>query len=146
MTLKLPVKNMESGKYFRAGDRVELANDGVDRTIDLAPFAGTWINTMRDTQSFVKLIVSNREGKLFVRAFGAAAPELSDWGEVEAQVFADRADSSKAAGFSAQYDTGSIEVAFQANLNIGLLVLLTFNRFKDGSGRANYICREFFHH
>ena len=136
---------METGKYFRAGDKAELANDGVDRTIDLAPFAGTWINTMRDTQGFVKLIVSSREGKLFVQAFSAAASDLCDWGEIEAHVFADRVDSRKGAGFGAHYDTGSIEVAFQANMNLGLLVLLTFNRFTDGSGRANYICREFFH-
>ncbi len=136
---------METGKYFRAGDRAELANDGVDRTIDLAPFVGTWVNTMRDTQSFVKLIVSDRDGKLFVQAFAAAAPELCDWGAVEAQVFADRVDSRKGAGFSAHYDTGSIDVAFQVNMNLGLLVLLTFNRFKDGSSRANYINREFFH-
>jgi hypothetical protein len=136
---------METGKYLRAGDRAELANDGVDRTIDIAPFVGTWINTMRDTQSFAKLIVSNRDGKLFVRAFAAAASDLCDWGEVEAHVFADRADSRKGAGFRAHYDTGSIDVTFQVNMNLGLLVLLTFNRFKDGSSRANYINREFFH-
>src|SRR5258708_17520212 len=104
---------METGKYFRAGDRAELANDGVDRTIDLAPFVGTWVNTMRDTQSFVKLIVSDRDGKLFVQAFAAAAPELCDWGAVEAHVFPDRVDSRKAAGFSAPYATGSIDEDFQ---------------------------------
>ncbi len=136
---------MESRKYFRAGDGADLANDGVDRTIDVAPFVGTWINTMRETKGFVKLIVSHRDGKLFVQAFGASAPELCDWGEVEAYVFADRVDSRKGAAFSANYDTESIEVALQANMNLGLLVLLTFNRFKDGSGRSNYICREFFH-
>ena len=136
---------METGKYFRAGDRAELANDGVDRTIDLAPFVGTWVNTMRDTQGFVKLIVSNRDGKLFVQAFGAASPDLCDWGEVAAYVFADRLDSRKGAAFGAHVDTGSIDVAFQANMNLGLLVLLTFNRFKDGDSRANYICREFIH-
>ena len=139
------MKPIESKKYFRAGDGAELANDGADRTIDLAPFVGTWVNTRRDTQGFVKLSVSSRDGKLLVRAFGASAPELCDWGEVEACGFSDRVDSRKGAGFSASYDTGSIEVAFQANMNLGLLVLLTFNRFKDGSGRANYICREFFH-
>ncbi len=136
---------MESRKYFRAGDGADLANDGVDRTIDVAPFVGTWINTMRETKGFVKLIVSHRDGKLFVQAFGASAPELCDWGEVEAYVFADRVDSRKGAAFSANYDSGSIEVALQANMNLGLLVLLTFNRFKDGSGRSSYICREFFH-
>ncbi len=130
---------METGKY------IQLANDGVDRKIDVTPFVGTWVNTMRDTQSFVKLIVSDRDGKLFVQAFAAASPELCDWGAVEAQVFADRVDSRKGAGFSAHYNTGLIDVAFQANMNLGLLVLLTFNRFKDGSSRANYINREFFH-
>jgi len=136
---------MEAGKYFRAGDRAELANDGVDRTIDLTPFVGTWVNTMRDTQGFVKLIVSTRDGKLFLQAFGAAAPDICDWGEVEAYAFADGVDSRRGAGFSAHVDTGSIDVAFQVNMNIGLLVLLTFNGFKDGDSRANYICREFFH-
>src|SRR5712671_1982519 len=109
---------MEAEKYSRAGDRAGLANDGVDRTIDLGPFVGTWVNTMRDTQGFVKLIISQRDGKLFVQAFGAAAPDLCDWGEVEAQVFADRVDSRKGAGFDAHFDTGSIDVAFQVNINL----------------------------
>jgi hypothetical protein len=131
--------------FFRAGDQPQHAADGVQTAIDLSPFIGTWINTKQDTTGFVKLIVTNKNGKLLLRSLGASPTELSDWGEIEAFAFSDSVDSHNGRAFSAFYDTGSIEVALQGNLNLGLLVLVTFNRFKDRSNRANYICREFFH-
>ena len=129
--------------YFRFGD--QPAADGVETAIDHSPFIGTWINTKKDSTGFVKLIVTNKDGKLLLRSLGASSPEPSDWGETEAFTFSDSVDAHNGRAFSAFYDTGSIEVALQGNLNLGLLVLVTFNRFKDGSKRANYICREFFH-
>jgi hypothetical protein len=129
--------------YYRAGDQPRSVAD--TGAIDLSPFIGTWVNTKKDTGGFVKLIVTNRDGKLVLRAFGASSSGPSDWGEVEAFGFSDDVDSHNGRAFSAFYDTGSIEVALQGNLNLGLLVLVTFNRFKDGSRRSNYICREFFH-
>ena len=134
-----------STNYFRAGDQSTLAEDIAQKSIDLASFVGTWVNTKKDTTGFVKLIISERDRKLALRAFGASSPEVSDWGEVEAYAFSDSVESSNGRAFSAFYDTGSIEVAMQGNLNLGLLVLVTFNRFKDGSNRSNYINREFFH-
>ena len=130
--------------YFRAGDQLQTAVGPGEKAIDLSPFIGNWVNTKKDTTGFVKLIVTNNDGKLRLRAFGAST-QPSDWGEVEAFGFSDSVDSHNGRAFSASYDTGAIEVALQGNLNLGLLVLVTFNRFKDGSGRANYICREFFH-
>ena len=137
---------MEARKYFRSGDQLQdsQAEEPAPR-IDLAPFIGTWVNTKKETTGFVKLMVASRDGHLVLRAFGAGGGELSDWGEVEAFAFSDSVDAHNGRAFSAFYDTGFAEVAFQGNLNLGLLVLVTFNRFKDGSGRANYICREFFH-
>lgn len=136
---------MESMKYFRAGDQPTTTEDEAQKTIDLSTFVGTWVNTKKDTTGFVKLIISEGDRKLVLRAFGSSEPEPSDWGEVEAYAFSDRVDSRNGRAFSASYDTGSIEVAMQGNLNLGLLVLVTFNRFKDGSSRTNYINREFFH-
>ena len=136
---------METGKYVRAGDRVELANDGVDRTIDIAPFVGTWVNTMRDTQGFVKLIVSSRDGRLFVQAFGAAASDLCDWGEVPAEVYADSINSKTAMSFTATFDFGFMETHLQTNLKRGTMVIATANKFSDLSGRSDYYTREFFY-
>src|SRR5919109_2714089 len=131
--------------YFRAGDQPVKAEAGAKKASDLSPFLGTWVNTKKDTTGFVKLIISKRDRKLVLRAFGCSSPELSDWGEVEAFAFSDSVDSHNGRAFSASYDTGSVDVAMQGNLNLGLLVLVTFNRFKDSSSRANYINREFFH-
>ena len=135
---------METTKYFRAGDQAP-ADNGVDKAIDLSPFIGTWVNTKKDTTGFVKLVISERVGRLVLRAFGSSSPELSDWGEVEAFAFSDGVEAHNGRAFSAVYNTGSMEVALQGNLNLGLLVLVSFNRFIDGSSRANYINREFFH-
>ena len=135
---------METKKYLRTGDEAP-ADSGSNQLIDLSPFVGTWINTKKDTTGFVKLVVSETDGRLVLRAFGSSSPELSDWGEVEAFAFSDGVETHNGRAFSAVYTTGSIEVALQGNLNLGLLVLVSFNRFIDGSRRANYINREFFH-
>lgn len=137
---------MQETKYFRAGDQLNPAHaEASSSSIDLSPFIGTWVNTKKDTGGFVKLVVSNRDGRLILRAFGASSPELSDWGETEAYAYSDSVNEHNGRAFSAVYNTDFAEVALQGNLNLGLLVLVTFNRFKNGGGRANYICREFFH-
>jgi hypothetical protein len=131
-------------KYSRVGDQGSTAFEE-EKSVDLSPFVGSWVNTKKDTTGFVRLLLTNAGEKLLLRAFAASSSEPCDWGEVEAFGFSDDVNSYNGRAFSALYDTGSIEVALQGNLNLGLLVLVTFNRFKDGSGRANYICREFFH-
>ena len=136
---------METTRYFRAGDQAQ-ADDGANKVIDVSLFIGTWVNTKKDTTGFVKLIISESDGKLVLRAFGSAPPELSDWGEVEAFAFSDGVEAHNGRAFSAVYNTDTMEVALQGNLNLGLLVLVSFNRFIDGSSRTNYINREFFHH
>jgi hypothetical protein len=79
-----------------------------------------------------------------VRAFGAGEP-LHDWGVVAAPVFASALDSGAAMAFSCIFDLGYADVHVQANLKGGVLVVATFNRFKDDSGRSSYFMREFYY-
>jgi hypothetical protein len=60
-------------------------------------------------------------------------------------VFTDGATSSTSLAFRAFYDLGFKETILQAKVKKGVLVVANFNRFKDGSGRANYFSREFFY-
>ena len=80
-----------------------------------------------------------------MRAFGACALSLYDWGEVRATVFADGPDSTQGHAFIARFDLGFKETSLQAKVKKGVLVVANFNRFKDGSGRANFFSREFFY-
>jgi hypothetical protein len=47
--------------------------------------------------------------------------------------------------FIAKYDLEFAETLIEGNVNAGLLVLAAFHTFRDGSRRANYFSREFFH-
>ena len=114
------------------------------RRVDGTVFLGSWTSTNRDTQGISRLVIREEEGRLFVRAFGACAPSVCDWGEAAADVFADDPESTRAYGFSARFDLGFKETSMQAKIEKGVLVVATFNRFKDRSGRASYFAREFF--
>ena len=78
-----------------------------------------------------------------MQAFGANAPALCEWGEVTGTVFSDDVASTTGLAFRAFYDFGFKETILQAKVKKGVLVVANFNRFKDGSRRANYFSREF---
>jgi hypothetical protein len=132
--------------YTRAEDRpaTEHVTTG-DGTVDPTPLAGTWLNTDKATRGIAKMILTNRDGVLLVHAYGACEPSLCDWGEVEGAAFSDGVSSSAGMAFTARYDFGFMETSLAVYLKGGILVLDSFNTFKDGSGRASYFSREFFH-
>jgi hypothetical protein len=114
--------------------------------VDPGPFIGTWINTNDSARHKVaKVELTLRAGSLIVHAYGDCSPELCDWGEVEANVFADSVNSLTAMSFSAVYDFGFMETYLQSNLKHGTLVIASCNKFKDDSGRSDYYTREFFY-
>jgi len=113
--------------------------------VDAAPFIGTWLSTNRDTQGIAKLVVRLDHDGLRMCAFGVGVSSLCEWGEVEAQVFADSAISRMGHAFRAVVDLGFKETILQAKVKKGVLVVANFNRFKDGSRRASYFSREFFY-
>jgi len=138
---------MSSSKFTSAADywNDEAGREG-SSLVDPAPFTGTWINTNDSARhKIARVEMTSRDGVLIVRAFGDCSPELCDWGEVEAVVFADSINSRTGMSFSAIYDFGFMETYLQSNLKHGTLVIATCNKFRDSSGRSNYYTREFFY-
>jgi hypothetical protein len=140
---------MGKAEYVREADRLapgEALPAGVE--LDLRPLAGVWENTNPASRGIVRLEVTLRDGGLWLRTFGAAVGTATarDWGEAAAgPLFSDGLRSPRGHGFLARYDFGFMESHLQTNLSQGLLIVAAFNLFKDGSGRANYFSREFFH-
>lgn len=135
-------------------DRPRAAPAAGEPVVDPAPVVGTWIAADRDSAGVVRLeLAAGAGGGLLVRAWGAGdaagdgepggAPR--DWGEVSAELYTASVDGGPAAGFTARYDFGFLETLLTAYFKGGLLVLDTFNRFRDDSGRAPYFTREFYH-
>ena len=117
----------------------------ISTALDLSVLLGDWRNT--NQRGGIERIVCEPAGhdRLTVRCYGRTEPEPRDWGAVEAPVFAFTFDSTQAGAFLAIFDLGFLEVRLQANVKAGVLVVATFNRFNDASGRSNYFEREFFY-
>ena len=114
--------------------------------IDCSLLVKTWANTNEHTRGIRHVTIVDRRGSLFVKIEGAGGDSPLDWGEVQVDtVYAATADSRVPMSFTATFDLGFMQSHVQANVNQGLLVMAAFNAFADGSGRAAYFSREFFH-
>jgi hypothetical protein len=113
--------------------------------LDLSSLIGRWKNTNSATRGISEIVISEAGKNLRVQTFGARASGPSDWGERDATTFAYHVTSDIVAGFELTYDFGSQEALVTAIHNRGVLVIHAYHRFKDGSGRSNFISKEFFH-
>ena len=134
---------MQALKLSRANDQLKI--DAVDIAVDSSPLVGTWINTDKATGGIAKLILSQEGNSFFVQAFGACAPSPCDWGRVEGRVYSLGVSLQAGAAFEALYDFGFMETFLAAYLNKRILVVDSYNTFKDGSGRLKYFHRDHFH-
>lgn len=114
------------------------------RALDHSFFWGVWQNTDAEAAGIIRVVFDDKAGALRMRVFGAGEPEAIDWGEVEAEVFADNVDSAEGTKFAAVYDFDFMQVRMHGWVKLGVLVIAVFNRFTDGSGRSSYFDREFF--
>jgi hypothetical protein len=130
--------------FTRTEDR--LGSEEVGGTpVDPTPLAGTWLNTDKKTRGIAKLVLTQDNGALRAHAFGACDPEACDWGEVPGFAFSSGVSSPEGMAFTALFDFGFMETLLAVYLKGGILVLDSFNTFRDDSGRSNYFSREFFH-
>jgi hypothetical protein len=136
---------METLQSVRADDQLASATTPPGGEIDIAPLLGTWWNTDKATGGVIRMDLAGKGGSLVVHAWGACAPAPCDWGERPAVAYAAGVGARAGMAFSATYDFGFLETVLAAYYKGGILVLDTFNTFKDASGRSNYFTREFFH-
>lgn len=137
---------MSALEFRRANDLPDASarpNSGAQ--IDPAPLVGTWHSTNKATRGIIKLILAERNGVLTVQAFGAWESTPIDWGEAQGEAFAGGVGLGDGVGFKAFYDFGFLQTVMAAYLNKRILVVDTYNTFKDTSGRFNYFFRDHFY-
>jgi hypothetical protein len=111
-----------------------------------AQLLGAWRNTDAGASGgILRLAVTELEGRLRLRVFGAARPAPYDWGEIEVSSYAATPTSTTAWAFTAHYDFGHLSTTISAYTKAGILILTTYNRFTQPDGRAPYWTREFFY-
>lgn len=113
--------------------------------LNLSSLIGRWKNTNSATRGISHIVISEDGKNLRVQTFGACASGPRDWGESLATTYAYSMAGDIVAGFELTYDFGSQVTLVTAIHNRGVLVIHAYHRFKDGSGRSNFISKEFFH-
>jgi len=113
--------------------------------LDLAPLGGVWRKTNEGPQWIDHLVVRIDDGQAIVHVFGSASPSRPDWGESRAEItYATAANPSTASALLARYAFDECDVDVEANVNLGLLVVATFVRWRGGQ-RSDAFTREFFY-
>lgn len=133
---------MSTLSYTKKDDLSATGQPGLE--VDLKPFLGSWKNTKPNSGQLPKIIMKLVDGQLVMHAFGACEPDLCDWGEAVCEVFTDGVGSPTANAFLTSYSFEAMDVEISSNVKLGVLVVQTYTRFKDGSDRHNYYTREFY--
>jgi hypothetical protein len=127
--------------YMRLDEQAEAAG-----SIVAEPLLGTWLNTNAATGGIAKTVLAAKGNGIVLRVFAAGGSQQTvDWGETAASIFAADALATEAMAFSAFYDFGFMETQLQGHVRQGVLIIAKFDRFKDDSGRSNYLSKEFFY-
>ena len=131
---------MKTPRYMRADERPEAAG-----VISPEPLLGTWLNTNDATQGIVRAVLTASGSEIELQIVAAGDPGTCDWGRTGARLFSADTSSAEAMAFSAFYDFEFMETRLQAHVRQGVLIIAKFDRFKDNSGRSNYLSKEFFY-
>jgi hypothetical protein len=114
-------------------------------SFDSSEIFGNWWNTNPNSKGIARLRVDgNARNGAIVRLWGADVPVPTEWGAVQAQLFALSSGSRLAKAFSARHRADDFTVTLQANIKQGVLVVASFVEF-DGDNRSNYFRREFYY-
>ena len=113
--------------------------------LDHSVIRGTWANTNANGSIATITVRDDDEGRLWIEATGRLRDGVREWGRVEGHAYGFNFEDRVAGAFDAVWDLGFIEIRMQANVKLGVLVVVTLSDFRDDSGRSSYFDREFYH-
>jgi hypothetical protein len=108
---------------------------------------GRWMNTNRETEGIAECVIARNDERFIVTIRGVGEHGLIDWPTVTATTLANLEEEAgqRTVALAADFDFGFMRAETHIRINKGVLVIVLFNTFKDDSGRANYLNREFFY-
>ena len=121
-----------------------VSHDHHEWGTEKAAFLGTWKNTDPNTGQISSIVVTEEDDKIIMQCFGAGPEGEIDWGKSRCDLYSSKVDSPVIEGFSTAFDFGFMTTMVAGNVKYGVMVIQTYNQFKDDSGRNNYFSREFF--
>lgn len=111
-----------------------------------AKLLGHWLNTNHETRGIAECVIT-AEGESFkVQILGVGDQGLIEWPAINATTMANLEEEAeqRTVALAANFDFDFMRIETHIRINKGVLVIVLFCTFTDGSGRSNYLNREFF--
>lgn len=108
---------------------------------------GRWLNTNHETRGIAECTVTQAGAEVNIQIVGVGADGPIKWPAARAMVLANLEEEAgqRSAALLATFNFDFMRVDTHMRINKGVFVIVLFVTFLDGSGRANYLNREFFY-
>jgi len=118
------------------------------RTMSLSAdkLIGRWLNTDPRTDGISEIVIERKGERFWIRILGVGDNGPVVWPVAEAKPLANLEEEAgqRALALAATFEFGFMRGEAYFRVNKGVLVIVLFSVFLDGSGRSNYVNREFF--
>lgn len=115
--------------------------------INADKFLGRWLNTNHETRGLSECTVAQDGDGITVSIAGVGEDGPIKWPTARATMLANLEEEAgqRTMALLATFDHGFMRAETHMRVNKGVFVIVLFVTFLDGSGRANYVNREFFY-
>jgi hypothetical protein len=139
---------MNQTPEFKLSGQLDPAlSDPATRTLHADKLIGRWLNTNSETQGVAEIIIEWVGGRFFVSVLGVGDDGLIAWPHTKANALANLEEEAgqRALALAVDFDFGFMRAETYLRVNKGVLVIVAYYIFLDGSQRSNYVNREFFY-
>lgn len=134
-------------EFKQSGHLNPALTDTAARTLNADKLTGRWLNTNPETRGVAEIVIEQDGERFSVSVVGVGADGPVVWPNVEAKVLANLEEEAgqRTVALAAVFDFDFMRAETYFRVNKGVLVIVLYNTFRDGSGRSNYVNREFYY-
>ena len=134
-------------EFKQSGHLDPALTDPLTKTLKSDRLIGRWINTNPDTQGISECVIKQDGDVFIVDVLGAGSDDPIQWPTCRTRPLANLEEEAgqRAFALSARFDFEFMTAETYIRVNKGVLVIVLFASFRDGSKRSDYVNREFFY-
>ncbi|MEW6208400.1 MAG: hypothetical protein AB1631_08530 [Acidobacteriota bacterium] len=134
-------------EFKQSGHLDPALTDPATRTLNADKLIGRWLNTNPQTEGLIEILIERDGEHFFVSALAAGENRPIRWPRTGATALANLEEEAgqRALALAVDFDFGFMKAETYLRVNKGVLVIVAYHTFLDGSRRSNYVNREFFH-
>ena len=134
-------------EFKQRGQLDPALSDPATRTLNADKLTGRWLNTSPETEGVAEIVIEQDGGRFFVSVMGAGESGPIAWPRTEATPLANLEEEAgqRALALGVDFEFGFMRAETYLRVNKGVLVIVAYYTFLDGSPRSSYVNREFFY-